>query len=168
MKLLIAPIHYIIDPDEGSEYTRAYEYVKYLTLDKEYSGDILVAYSKFDKIGNFRIHRLFDKKPVYISNLIRFKFIIWIFLKSLKLIRKNKYNCIWHYGPFAIGKTFSLLALMNNKKIPFIIGPIFTPLVASKNDAFGLFGKKSLEKNTKLPYIYKIDAFLYGKFSNLF
>lgn len=167
MKLLIAPIHYVIDSDEGSEYTRAYEYLVSLSKDKNLSGDVLVGFSRFKKIGNFIIHNLFTKKPKYISVLIRLKFLIWVFLKSKQLLKKNNYDLIWHHGPFAIGETFNLL-LLTNKRIPSIIGPIFSPLTEGNNDAFGQFGKKSLKKSPKMVIKNRVEEFFYKFFSKIF
>lgn len=166
-KILVAPLHYVIDPDEGSEYTRAYEYLEYLSKDEKLSGDVLVGYCKINKLGNFRIHKMFNKKPAYISNVIRFKFIVWVFFKSLFLMRKNIYNLIWHQGPFAIDETFNLLALLNRKKIPFVIGPIFSPLNFTGTADFGLLGKKTKIKSS-LALKNKIDGIVYKHFSKSF
>jgi len=57
MKILVAPLHYIISETDGSKWTRAFENLKYIAADKNYSGDVLVGYSDLDKLGNFRIER---------------------------------------------------------------------------------------------------------------
>lgn len=167
MKILVAPLHYIIDPDEGSEYTRAYEYLTYLAKDKKLLGDVLVGFCNENKIGNFKIHKMFNKKPAYISNLIRLRFIFWVFKKSLSLMKENDYSLIWHHGPFAIDETFSLLALINRKKVPFLLGPVFSPIpVVGKSD-FGLFGKKVALKPSLL-IKNKIESFIYKYFAKSF
>ena len=78
MELLVAPIHYILDIDEGSEYTRALEFLQAVSKKKDISGDVLVYYSSFKKIGSFKIISFSDKKPNYISNFLRIKFSFWL------------------------------------------------------------------------------------------
>lgn len=169
MKLLVAPIHYILDVDEGSEYTRAYEFLRAVSKKKDISGDVLVYFSSFKKIGNLNIISFSNKKPNYISNLLRLKFIFWILITSLKLLRKRTYDCIWHLGPFAIGETFSLLAIANRKKIRFVLGPIYTPFPSLGKDDFGLFGKKILTEKTFLTkFKHKIERMVYVFLSKMF
>jgi glycosyltransferase involved in cell wall biosynthesis len=142
MRMLIAPLHYVADPTEGSEYTRSFNYLKYLESHKDLSGDILVGFLAKKSVGNFTVHTFFDQKPKYISNLMRLRFIVWVYFKTRELGRKKTYDVIWHNGPFAPNETFSLVGLLNGKKIPFIIGPINTPHFFIGNDESRSMGKK--------------------------
>lgn len=169
MKLLIAPIHYVIDKHEGSEYTRAFEFLEAISKKRDIAGHALAYYSSFKKIGNFKIISYFKVKPNYISNLLRIKFVFWILRTSLRLIKNETYDCIWHLGPFAIGETFSLLAIFNRKKIRFILGPIYTPFPSLGKDDFGLFGKKILIKKTFLTkFKHRIERMIYIFLSKMF
>lgn len=166
MKLLIAPIHYFISETDGSEYTRAFENLKYISEDKNYFGDVLVGYSDVDRIGNFKIHKMLTKKPSSVSIYARIRFIIWVFYKGLLLTRENKYDCIWHQGPFAIGETFSLLAFFNMKRTRFIIGPIFTPF--PDKGKISVYEKSADGKIVKVSLWKKIDRIIYKYFSKTF
>lgn len=141
MKILIAPMHYVIDKRDGSEYTRAYHDAEFITSQKEFEGDILVGYASIKRLNNFKVHSYFKKKPQYISNFARIKFLLWIFFTARKLMKKNKYQRLWHNGPFAIGETFSLIAL-SVRTIPFILGPILTPHSFIGDDEGRSMGKK--------------------------
>jgi glycosyltransferase involved in cell wall biosynthesis len=167
MKLLIAPLHYIISDTTGSEFTRAYEYLLSISNDKDISGDALVGYSDFKRIGNFQIHNLLPKKPEFISIFLRLKFIILVFLKYLDLTSKNKYDCIWHQGPFAIDETFSLVSLWNRRKTRFIVGPIYTPLVSKSIKDFGISKNDRHGSVGKLPFIRQLDIHIYRKFAKI-
>lgn len=142
MKILIAPAHYILDTSSGSEYTRAYECVETIGMQKKVSGDILVAFCKAKKIGNLNVISYCKKKPQFITNTFRLKFIFWVYSTARKLMKENEYDCVWHLGPFAIGETFSLVALRDSK-LPFFLGPIYTPLTEAGKDDFGLYGNKT-------------------------
>ncbi|MDQ3099551.1 MAG: glycosyltransferase [bacterium] len=155
MRLLIAPLHYIADPSEGSEYTRSYNYLKYFALKEDLHGDILVGYTEKKTFGNLNVFCYFKTKPDYISNFMRIKFIIWTYYKANQLIKKNKYDLIWHNGPFAINETFSLLAIFNNKKIPFVIGPINTPHTFLGADENRSMGKKLSNSDSRFKKILK-------------
>ncbi len=169
MKLLIAPIHYVIDKDEGSEYTRAFEFLEAISKKRDFSGHALSYYSSFKKMGNFKIISYSKVKPNYISNLLRIKFVFWILFTSLRLMKNETYDCIWHLGPFAVGETFSLLAILNRKKIKFILGPIYTPFPSIGKDDFGLLGKKILTKKTFLTkFKHKIERVVYVFLSKMF
>jgi glycosyltransferase involved in cell wall biosynthesis len=161
MKLLIAPLHYYINENSGSEHTRSFEYLKQIAKDKTFSGDVLVGYSGIKQIGNFKIHNLFDEKPSHISNFKRIQFIFLVFIKSLELMKSNKYNCIWHQGPFAIDSTFSPLAIWNRKKIRFVIGPVYSPF------DMRFFNNKNI-KGRRRTFFEKIDALIYGLLYKIF
>ena len=162
MKLLIAPLHYVLDPSGGSEYSRAYSNLKYLSEQEGLSGDVLVWYAPFGSIGNFRIFRAAENRPAYISNWIRIAFIIWVFIKGRKLLREKDYNLIWHQGPFAIGETFNLLALLKPKHLPLVIGPIFNPFKNAGKEDFGLLGKKVLTSKSVFSRIFhRADYYAY-------
>lgn len=161
MKLLIAPVHYYISESLGSEYTRAYESLKYISQDNNISGDAIVGYSDESRMGKINIHSLYHQKPLYISSFDRFIFPFLVFIKSLALMKKNTYDCIWHIGPFAIDRTFSLLALWNRKRVRFVIGPVFTPFDLKKN-------RKHAKKDEKIPFWQRVDIFFYKYFSSIF
>jgi len=165
MKLLIAPAHYLINRTSGSEVTRAYEYIRAISKDKEFHGDIIVGYSDLDRIGNFKIHCLFKTEPIYISTYIRLKFILLVFLKSFRLLLKNKYDCIWHLGPFAIDQTFSLIGLLNRKKIRYVIGPIYTPHIEMKESDHGSFEISAEGKVSNLSFKNRVDSYIYKRFN---
>ncbi len=169
MKLLIAPAHYILSRNEGSEYTRAFEYIEAVSKHEKITGDVLVGYSSIKKIGNLKIISMLKEKPVYISILLRFRFIFWVFITYLHLKRKIAYNCIWHLGPFSIGETFSLVALFNRKRTRFVIGPVYTPFKKIGKKDFGLFGKKSFGNiSTFMKITIRIEHFIYINFSKSF
>lgn len=162
MNILIAPLHYVADKNEGSEYTRAYDYIDYLSRQKDMSGVALVGFMEESKIGNFSIKRFFDKKPSYISNLTRIRFIIWIFFEARKAMAKEKFDLIWHNGPFAIDNTFSLLALLAPKYLPFIVGPINKPhTYIGADEARSMGSKNSTISNTRTRLIKFIDTKTY-------
>lgn len=142
INILIAPIHYVAERSGGSEYSRAYDYVEYMSKQKDIKGQVLVGYMKEKRMGNLIIKSFFKKKPEYISNLTRLLFLVWIFKQYLVLSAKNKYDIIWHNGPFALGETFSLVSILNTKKIPFVVGPINTPHVFLGDDESRSMGKK--------------------------
>lgn len=169
MKLLVAPAHYILSKTEGSEYTRAYEYIETVSKQGNISGDVLVCYSPFKKIGKFNVISYQKEKPAYISIVLRLKFIFWVLLTSLRLMKKNTYDCIWHIGPFAIGETFSLLALFNRKKLRFILGPIYTPFPYLGTSDFGLYGNKDLGNiSIFLKAKNKLEREIYLRMSKVF
>lgn len=167
MKLLIAPGHYYINDYQGSEYTRAYECIKEISHDKSISGDAIVGFSDVDSLGSIKIHKLYSKKPEFISNIDRIKFPFLVLKKSLFLMRNKQYDCIWHLGPFALNKTFSLLALMNKKKIRFILGPIYTPFDREKYVINERETQKELNVKIKLPIYKKLDSLIFHYFSNV-
>ncbi|MBI2595750.1 glycosyltransferase [Candidatus Daviesbacteria bacterium] len=142
MNLLIAPLHYIADKNDGSEYSRAFDYLEYLSKQEDIYGDVLVGFCEKKKMGRLSIISFFQKKPEYISNLTRLKFIFWVFLKSMILIKQNRYDIMWHNGPFALNETFNLAGLVFSKKIPFVIGPIVTPHTFLGEDETRSMGKK--------------------------
>ncbi len=160
MKLLIAPLHYVADKYEGSEYTRAYDYLEYLSRQKDINGDVLVGYCSEKKMGNLKIISMFKRKPTYISNIIRLQFVVWIFIKWLLLKLRNNYDVIWHNGPFSLNETFSLVAILN-KSTPFIIGPIVTPHQYVSEDESRSMGKKIFKRNLLQIVLKKIDHLTY-------
>lgn len=161
MKILIAPLHYVANSTDGSEYSRAYDYLFHLSKQNDISGDVLVGYMKEKRVGNFRIHSLFKSKPSYISIYHRLKFILFVFVVGVKLSRHNNYDLIWHNGPFAIGETFSLLSIWNRGKLPFIVGPIVTPHTYHSSDEAHSMGSK-LKLNSILINIHQwIDNAIY-------
>lgn len=165
MKILIAPAHYMIDETSGSEVTRAYEYISNVAKDSNYSGDIIVGYSDIAEIGNFKVHRLFKKEIKYVSTLMRLQFIFLVFLKSSQLLLQNKYDCIWHLGPFAIDQTFSLIGLLNRKKTRFVVGPIYTPHIEMNEEDLGSLEVSSDGRISKLSLKNKIDTLFYKRFN---
>lgn len=167
MNILIAPLHYVINADEGSEFTRAYETLLTISKDGHIKGDAIVGYSNLKKVGNFDIHSIFKNRPEYISNIVRVKFILGVFLKSIILQIRNNYNVIWHYGPFAIFETFSLVSLFNFKGTPFVIGPIFSPhTVVSKSES-KLLGRSLKGEKVETSIWQSLDAHLYKGFSKI-
>lgn len=168
MKLLVAPIHYILDRDEGSEYTRALEFLELVSKKKDISGHALAFYSPFKKMGNIKIISYSKSKPLYISIFLRLRFILWVYLTSRKLMNENKYETIWHLGPFAIGETFSLLALLNRKKTKFVLGPIYTPFGKHNGKDFGLFGKKVFISNSPVTRLkHTLEGTIYNLFAGI-
>jgi glycosyltransferase involved in cell wall biosynthesis len=142
MKILIAPLHYLAEKSGGSEYGRAYDYLDYLSKTKKIFGDVLVGYFPKSRLGNFRIRSFFRQKPEYISNLTRLRFIVWLFIESLRLRRHNHYDLIWHNGPFAIDETISLISIFNYPRTPFVVGPINSPHTFLGPDENRSMGKK--------------------------
>lgn len=171
MKLLIAPLHYFANKIDGSEYTRSYEYLEYLSLDPEYSGDVLVAYSDIKKIGKFKIHSFLKNKPSFISIILRLKFIPWVFYKTFVLSLVNKYDCVWHQGPFAINETFSLISIFRNiipGKYKLVFGPILTPHSVRKINGMGIIKMDKEGKIVKHSIWNEIDLWIYKNFSKSF
>lgn len=171
MKLLIAPLHYFANKVDGSEYTRSYEYLEYLSKDKSYSGDVLVAYTDINRVGNFNIHGFLKKKPTFISIPLRFVFIPWVFIKSIVLSYKTKYDCIWHQGPFAVYETFSLVSIFRNllKHRPkILIGPIITPHSVRKVSGMAIIKKNEKGELVRHSFWNELDLFFYKKFSKTF
>lgn len=161
--ILIAPLHYVADENDGSEYTRAYHYLKFLSSKNQLSGDVLVGFFHKDSIGNLRVHSMFNKKPKYISNLMRFKFILWVFFMAVILTRKHTYDLVWHNGPFAIGETFNLFTLLNRKKTPVVMGPILSPHSFLGSDESRSMGNKSNKsENISISIIKFLDNLTYG------
>lgn len=167
MKILIAPIHYVINNTDGSEYTRSYENLVALARDTNLHGDVLVGYSDKKRMGNFTIHSLWSTKPGFISIARKLQFVWWIALTSKKLQRTHNYDVIWHQGPFAIGETFSLIALTKNKNQRFVIGPIYTPFKNLKTKDSGNYQKDSSGNITRLSLKNRLDYFLYQVFCKL-
>lgn len=161
INILIAPIHYVADKNEGSEYSRAYDYIEYISKQKNVKGHILVGYMKENKIGDFVIKSFFKKKPVYISNITRMWFLLWVFKEYLVLSAKNNYDFIWHNGPFALGETFSLVSILNTRNVPFVVGPINTPHVFLGEDEARSMGKKVFTESSN--FIDKILKFADNK-----
>ncbi|MBP9669940.1 glycosyltransferase family 4 protein [Candidatus Woesebacteria bacterium] len=127
MKILIAPAHYTINKVEGSEYTRAYEYISALAKDQTLTGDILVGYAPFRKIGNLTVHSFWDQMPRELTILKKLQFVWWVYRYGQALRAKNTYDTVWHLGPFGIGETFSLLGMSLPRSTHFVIGPVYTP-----------------------------------------
>lgn len=166
MKLLIAPAHYSIDRSSGSEVTRAYEYIEAIAKDESYSGDIIVGYTKVDKIGNFKIHCIFKKEISYVSIPLKFYFILLVFLKYIKLTFKNKYDCIWHLGPFGIDQTFSLVGFWNRKRTRLVIGPIYTPFPKKQKGYSNVYKMNLNNEISKLSWKNKIDILINKHFNH--
>lgn len=171
MNLLIAPLHYFANRIDGSEYTRSFEYLEYLSKSANYSGDVLMAYSDFNKIGGFKIHSFLKIKPTFISIPLRMFFIPWIFYKSWNLTLKNKYDCIWHQGPFAINETFSLVSILQRllrRRQKMVIGPILTPHSVRKISGMGIIKMGKDGELVRHSIWNEIDLFFYKKFSKTF
>lgn len=166
MRLLIAPAHYSIDTSSGSEVTRAYEYIEAIAKDKSYGGDIIVGYTKVDKIGNFKIHCIFKKEISYVSIPLKFYFILLVFLKYIKLTLKNKYDCIWHLGPFGIDQTFSLVGFWNRKRTRLVVGPIYTPFPKKQKGYSNVYKTSSDGEASELSWKNKIDIFINKHFNH--
>lgn len=148
MKVLIAPLHYKADRAEGSEYSRAYDYLQYLSEQPDISGDVLVGYLYEKKLGNLSIKSYFQVSPRYISNLKRIKFVWWLFVESIKLRLRNRYDLIWHNGPFALGETFSLISLFNYTKTPLLVGPVNMPHKYVGKDESRSMGNKNTKESS--------------------
>ena len=166
LSILIAPLHYCPNPQDGSEYTRAYDYLTALSEYKNVSGDVLVAYMQENKIGNLNIHAMLGSKPQYISILLRLRFIFWVYVKGLLLLSKNHYDLLWHNGPFAIGETFNILLLSSARKVATVIGPIVAPHTFLAADEGRSMGRKSYSSDFFLKLTRIIDSVFY-KFKSL-
>lgn len=167
MKILVAPLHYVANKIDGSEYSRAYDYLKMLSQVDGISGDVIVGYMEEKRLGNFEIHSLFKQKPSHISIYLRLYFIFAVFIKSVSLIKSKSYNLIWHNGPFALGETFSLLSLWNKKRIPFLLGPVVTPHTYLGSDEAHSMGSKLTPGSNVLKLKQDIHESLY-KLAKLF
>lgn len=161
MRLLIAPLHYVANPNDGSEYTRAYNSLVALSKYDDLNGDVLVGHMNETQLGNFTIHSYFKNKPEYISNLDRIKFIFWVYLNGRKLLRHHHYDVLWHNGPFAIGETFNLLLMQNKNKIQSIVGPIFSPHTYMGSDEARSMGNKNAKYNLYFLLLKNIDHATY-------
>ncbi len=161
MKILIAPLHYMANKTDGSEYSRAYDYLNALSKIEGMSGDVIVGFMKKNRLGNFRIHSLLKRKPSHISIPLRLYFITAVFMKSLSLIASRSYDLIWHNGPFALGETFSLLCMWNSKKIPFLLGPVVTPHTFVGIDEAHSMGSKLSQVNILDKFKQTIHYFTY-------
>lgn len=166
LNILIAPLHYCPNPHDGSEYSRAYDYLVAISKNKSIRGDVLVAYMQEKKMGNLHIHSMFRSEPQYISIFHRIIFIIWVYIKGQLLVTRNRYDLLWHNGPFAIGETFNMLALRTYKKIPTVVGPIVAPHTYLAVDEGRSMGRKNYSSNLFLNITRIVDSILY-KFNSL-
>lgn len=138
-KLLIAPAHRLITNKYGSEYSWSYKLIENI-----YSDNIdiyaIFNYKNTKERNDIKNVNIITFKELELDNLINGKlkisglydtliFMFRYFFMTRKLIKRNKFDIIHHMLPFAYGMTFSLLPIFGyTNKIPFIIGPLQSPL----------------------------------------
>jgi glycosyltransferase involved in cell wall biosynthesis len=168
MKILVAPLHYVADPNVGSEYSRSYENLEAIAQDPSMEGDVLVGYCPDRLVGKFRIHTFFKTKPSYVSSFTKLLFVMWVTVKGFQLLRTRHYDAIWHQGPFALDETFSFLSLFRDKRIPFVVGPIYTPHVEEVKKAANYAEHKSNGTIVKVSMLHALDVLFYTRFAKIF
>jgi hypothetical protein len=127
MKVLLAPLHYFITDESGSEIS----WSKNIFLSLSKMVDVIaIAGRNYDKEfdGNTRLITNL-RKPNYIGlagAYNRLTFPRWYYKTALNLMKKERFDIVHHVLPFS-PITGNPLALENKITSPFVIGPAMLP-----------------------------------------
>ena len=156
INVLVSPAHYLIDEYQGgSEYLWAYKLLDSISKYPSISLNAITGYSMIrNKNKNLKIYEVYRKRFLNLSIPNRFKFIFQNFNKAKSILKNKDIHLIHHMFPFGFKQTFNLLALLNyTKDIPFIVGPLQSPLHFKTIDEKGKSNRDLKQKNSKLGYI---------------
>ncbi len=152
ISILYAPSHYYLDGGHcGSELYWAYGIVR-AAAEAGYSGDILTGYvvGDFDS-RHFDVHELWHKKQFSPTTINAFRFLRRYTRTAKRLLSRRQYSIVHHILPFALNRTFSLLALFGRTKgRPYIIGPLQLPLSYISADETGVHARTFTKSTSSL------------------
>lgn len=130
MKILFSPCHYVYDEVYGgSEPSWAFNIADRIAS-KNPESLVITGFKKIKNEKNYRIIELQkgeNKLDISLGNALKFN---WqYFLATKKYLKQENFDILHHVLPFGINNTYNLSVLLRkNKKVPFIIGPIQSPL----------------------------------------
>lgn len=126
--------------------------------------------SRYERIGNVNVYRVGPNIEIkgnsvpHISYLIKFQYVLFAFLKALRLNRKNKYDFIW--SVMASFNGFSALFFkFLHKDIPFLLTLQEGDSIKHIRKSVGIMYPLYLKIFRKADFIQAISIFLanYGK-----
>jgi len=130
MKILFCPCHYVFDDGErGSELSWAYQIADGISQ-RNTESVVVTGFKNISSTKNYRIVELQRKYTTINLGLVNsLKFNLQYSLYIFSILRNENFHIIHHVLPFSIDRTFNLsLALVGQKKLKKIIGPIQSPL----------------------------------------
>jgi glycosyltransferase involved in cell wall biosynthesis len=145
MKILFSPCHYVYeDHIGGSELSWAFNLADKLSNIYPDS-TVITGFKDISKTKKYKIIELQKNKKIYdrsVKNAVIFN--IKYTINTNKILKKEHFDIIHHVLPFFINRTFNL---SKNKNIPFVIGPIQSPLEYKDKDIYS--------NNHQNKYLYK-------------
>ncbi len=131
MKILFCPAHLMLDDaSTSSELYHAYQVVNRLAS-KNPGSVAVTGRVEFTSPKPYRTIEVYKKSSITPSFFDAIRFTLCYTIEELKLIKREKFDLLYHVRPFAIGKSFNLVPILGLQgRMPFIIGPITLPYEA--------------------------------------
>lgn len=127
-KILFCPSHYVFDSSYGSEIGWAFNICDKIC--SIYTNSVVITgFKRKPLIKKYRIIELQkNKKEIDLSLINSIIFNILYSIKGYSLVTKEKFDILHHVLPFAVGLTFNFFLIAKKIKIPYVIGPIQSPV----------------------------------------
>jgi len=155
MKILFSPCHYSYnESDVGSEPSWSFNIAD--RIGTKYPKSVVI--TGFKKLTNQKKYRIIElqknKKKIELNYWNSIIFNLKYFFSTFRQLNDESFDLIHHVLPFGLDLTFNFIPVFNlNKNVPFIVGPIQSPLS---------FDEKS-KQNFPLKYLFKITSYLSTK-----
>lgn len=148
MRVLAAPIHYVLDKNNsGSEFAWSWEI--YSHLSKQLHRDIFFVTGGIRGVADKQVENLhiFDADVLRLTfwNICIFYFKLFQAIK--RLVREKEIDIIHHVLPFNLGASFNLAAITSRAR--FIIGPLQSSLTVKDTDLSPADARGFSEASTK-------------------
>ncbi len=168
VKVLISPAHYILDSSSQSEFYAAARVIEDITvLDRRLEYYVICGKCKQkEKLGkNVKVIEVLSRPDLKITLWLRIRFYFLVMMASMKVLKENKVDVIWHMLPNGL-LSFNLIIFFQidklfNKNLRRVIGRLqYTDLPDMKN-ILENDGKTLHQNNSAL------ELFLFGIIKNI-
>lgn len=133
MKILFAPIHYILDSEHtGSEFSWSYYLYLFLSKRSEIDGYYITGGTRGINDPRIIDCHVFDPHVLNLSIIKVFSFYFQTLKAARAFSRKIKPDLVHHVLPFYIGNSFNIFALFTSTK--YIIGPVQAKMTYHDSD----------------------------------